>query len=99
MQTESKRRRTWSQLSDLRRMPSDYEIVTHDANYTARKGRSAALEQNSSSPMNLWYLTYRDKSPLELEDWTTFRDPDQLTYRRYVALQAEHETATAAVLA
>jgi toluene monooxygenase system protein E len=98
MQAETKRRRTWSQLGDLRRMPSEYEIVTHDTNYTTRKGRNAALEQNSSSPMNLWFLTYRDKSPLALDDWSTFRDPDQLTYRRYVALQAQRENAAAAIL-
>ncbi len=98
MQTENKRRRTWSQFGDLRRMPSDYEIVTHEANYTARKGRAAALEQNTSSPMNLWYLTYRDRSPLQIEDWSTFRDPDQLTYRRYVAIQSQHETAVEAIL-
>ena len=38
------RRRTWTTFGDVRRMPSEYEIVTHDTNYTARKGRDAALE-------------------------------------------------------
>jgi toluene monooxygenase system protein E len=79
-------------------MPSEYEIVTHDMNWTTRKGRNAALEANSSAPENLWYLTYRDKSPLSIEDWNTFRDPDQLTYRRYVTMQDEQEDIIASVL-
>lgn len=92
------RRRTWTALGDLRRIPSEYEIVTHDTNYTLRRNRTAALEQNPSSPANLWFLTYRDKSPLRVENWLEFRDPDELTYRRYVTVQAQHEAFVAGVL-
>ncbi|HVZ71429.1 MAG TPA: toluene hydroxylase [Polyangia bacterium] len=91
-------RRTWSAFGDLRRIPSEYEIVTHDTNYTARRGRTAALEQNPSSAANLWFLTYRDKSPLRAESWLEFRDPDEVTYRSYVTAQARHESFVAGIL-
>jgi toluene monooxygenase system protein E len=92
------RRRTWSDFGDVRRVPSEYEIVTHNTNWTLRKGRTHALEANPSAPANLWFLTYRDRSPLQVEDWNGFRDPDELTYRRYVTLQDEQETVVAGLL-
>ena len=92
------RRRTWSQFGELRRMPSEYEIVTHNANWTMRRVRAAALEANPSSPANLWFLTYRDGSPLHVEDWSRFRDPDEVTYRRYVTMQDEQETIVGSLL-
>ena len=90
-------RRTWSGLGDIHRLPSEYEIVTHDTNYTTRKGRDAALEQNPSSVANLWFLTYRDRSALQVDDWSGFRDPDQLTYRSYVTAQDQRETVVAGI--
>lgn len=86
-----KRLRTWSAFGDIRRRPSEYEIVTEGANWTLRSGRKAPLEGNPSSPGNLWLTTYRDKSPLRVDDWNGFRDPDSQTYRSYVALQDEQE--------
>jgi toluene monooxygenase system protein E len=82
-------RRTFSAFGDVRRMPSDYEIVTHGQNWTLRQNRPSAFEQNPSSPANLWFLTYRDQSPLRAEDWDSYRDPDALTYRGYVTAQAQ----------
>ena len=79
-------------------MPSEYEIVTHDANWTLRKTRVSALEANPSSAANLWFLTFRDRSPLQVEDWGGFRDPDEITYRRYVTMQDEQETVVASLL-
>ena len=93
-----RRRRTWSAFGEIRRIPSEYEIVTHDLNYTVRKGRSAALEANPSSPANLWILTYRDRSPLQAPEWNRFRDPDELTYRKYVTLQDDQETVVRGLL-
>ena len=43
-------------------------------------------------------LTYRDKSPLQADDWRGFRDPDEITYRKYVTMQDEQETAVERVL-
>jgi toluene monooxygenase system protein E len=91
-------RRTFSAFGDVRRMPSEYEIVTQGANWTLRPNRAATFEQNPSSPANLWFLTYRDNSPLRAEDWDAFRDPAALTYRSYVTLQADAETRMHGIL-
>ena len=90
-------RRTFSAFGDVRRMPSEYEIVTHAQNWTVRQNRAATFEQNPSSVANLWFLTYRDNSPLRAENWDAFRDPDALTYKAYVNLQADAETKVGGV--
>jgi Methane/Phenol/Toluene Hydroxylase len=92
------RLKTWSSLGQLGRIPSEYEIVTHNLNYTTRSNRTSALESNPTTPANMWFLTYRDKSPLQADDWRGFRDPDQITYRKYVTIQDEQETAVERVL-
>jgi toluene monooxygenase system protein E len=91
-------RRTFSAFGDVRRMPSEYEIVTHAQNWTLRQNRTATFEQNPSSVANLWFLTYRDNSPLRAENWDAFRDPDALTYKGYVNLQADAEAKVRGVL-
>jgi len=91
-------RRTFTAFGEVRRMPSEYEIVTHAQNWTTRQGRSAPLEQNPSSAGNLWFVTYREQSPLQAEDWEKFRDPDAMTYRAYVNAQAESEAKIHGVL-
>jgi toluene monooxygenase system protein E len=63
-----------------------------------RAGRLAPFEQNPSSAPNLWFLTYRENSPLRAQDWNGFRDPDALTYKAYVNLQAESESRIGGVL-
>jgi toluene monooxygenase system protein E len=91
-------RRTFSAFGDVRRMPSEYEIVTHAQNWTLRQNRSATFEQNPSSAANLWFLTYRENSPLRAENWDAFRDPDTLTYKAYVNLQSDAEAKVGGVL-
>jgi toluene monooxygenase system protein E len=97
-ETPARKRRTFSAFGDVRRMPSEYEIVTHQQNWTLRQGRAATFEQNPSSAANLWFLTYRENSPLKAENWDAFRDPDALTYRAYVTLQSDAETKMGGVL-
>jgi toluene monooxygenase system protein E len=97
-ETPARKRRTFSAFGDVRRMPSEYEIVTHAQNWTLRQNRAATFEQNPSSAANLWFLTYRENSPLRAENWDAFRDPDALTYRAYVTLQSDAETKVAGVL-
>jgi toluene monooxygenase system protein E len=89
---KSRPRRTFSAFGDVRRMPSEYEIVTQGQNWTLRQNRAATFEQNPSSAANLWFLTYRENSPLKAGNWDAFRDPDALTYRAYVTMQADAET-------
>jgi len=91
-------RRTFSAFGDVRRMPSEYEIVTEGANWTLRQNRAATFEQNPSSAANLWFLTYRENSPLRAGNWDAFRDPAALTYRSYVTLQSDAETKMGGVL-
>jgi toluene monooxygenase system protein E len=93
-----KARRTFSAFGDVRKMPSEYEIVTQGQNYTTRENRAAAFEQNPSSPANLWFLIYREQSPLQAKNWEQFREPDSLTYRMYVNAQAESEAKIHGVL-
>jgi len=93
-----RRLKTWSSFGQLRRIPSEYEIVTHNLNYTTRANRATALQSNPTTPVNMWYLTYRDKSPLRADHWTGFRDPDEITYRKYVTMQDEQETVVEGVL-
>jgi toluene monooxygenase system protein E len=90
--------RTWSSLGQLGRIPSEYEVVTHGLNYTTRANRTAALESNPTSPANMWFLTYRDRSPLQAGAWLGFRDPDTMIYRKYVTMQDEQETAVEVIL-
>jgi toluene monooxygenase system protein E len=90
--------RTWSNFGEIRRVPSEYEINTHDCNYTYRPNRNAPLESNPTSPANMWLLTYRDHSPLQADDWNGFRDPDELIYRKYVTMQDEQETVVEGIL-
>lgn len=99
MTTPARKRRTWSAFGEIRRVPSEYEVMTHETNWTLRAGRKVPFEQNPSSPANLWFLTYREGSPLKVEDWNAFRDPDQTTYRTYVSLQHDEETKVDGLLA
>jgi toluene monooxygenase system protein E len=90
--------KTWSALGQLGRIPSEYEIVTHGLNYTTRPNRTSALQSNPTTPANMWFLTYRDNSPLRVDDWLGFRDPDEMIYRKYVTMQDEQETVVEGVL-
>ncbi|MFD7075150.1 hypothetical protein ACFV9G_13140 [Nocardioides sp. NPDC059952] len=90
--------RTFSAFGDVRRMPSEYEIVTHSQNWNTRASKASVFEQNPSSPGNLWFLTYREHSPFQADDWEGFRDPDKIAYRSYVNLQATEQTKLDGVL-
>jgi len=92
------RRRTWSAFGELRRLPTEYEIGTHGANWTTRQGRKTPLEQDPSTPANQWLGANRDRSPFTVDDWDAFRDPDAMTYRRYVGMQSDQEAQVRGVL-
>ena len=90
-QRERTRRKTWSLFGDIRRVPSEYEIVTERMHYHFRK-QPAPFEQDPGTPINRWYVEHREGSPLQVENWEEFRDPHGLTYRRYIEQQNERET-------
>jgi len=82
--------KTWSLLGEVRRKPSEYEAVTAKLHF--HYGRQPApFELDPKTPINTWYLRYREGSPLRTDDWEGFRDPHQLTYQLYVQRQAERE--------
>jgi hypothetical protein len=82
--------KTWSLLGDVRRKPSEYEVVTTKLHF--HYGRQPApFELDPNTPINAWYLQYREGSPLQTDAWEGFRDPHQLTYHVYVQRQAERE--------
>jgi len=87
--------KTWSALGNLGRRPSEYEIVTHKMNHTLR---DTPLELAPDSPGNLWLGRHRDSITLRVRDWDAFRDPDQLTYRKYVTCQDKSETYLDAII-
>jgi toluene monooxygenase system protein E len=95
--TERPRRaplKTWSAFGNLGRRPSEYEIVTHKMNHTLR---DKPLEIGPDRHGNLWLMRHRDAAKLAVKDWDGFRDPDQLTYRKYVTSQDNSETYLDAV--
>jgi toluene monooxygenase system protein E len=85
------RSRTWSVLGDVRKKPSEYEVVTGKFQYHFRK-EPAPFELDPHTPVNTWYLRYREGSAFQAESWEGLRDPRQLNYRRYVKQQHEGET-------
>jgi toluene monooxygenase system protein E len=84
------RKKTWSIWTE-RRVPSEYEVVTHKLHYHFRRA-PAPFELDPAVPLAAWYLKYREGSPFNVEDWEGFRDPDRLTYRAYILLQKDRET-------
>jgi Methane/Phenol/Toluene Hydroxylase len=87
--------KTWSAFGNLGRRPSEYEIVTHKMNHTLRE---TPLELSADRHGNRWLMRHRDGIRLRVPDWNEFRDPDQLTYRKYVTEQANSETYIDGVL-
>lgn len=88
--TRRPRPKTWSMLGDVRKRVSPYEAVTSKFHYHFRR-EPAPFELDPQMPLNEWYLRFREGSPLQVEDWEGFRDPDRLTYKEYVSRQHERE--------
>jgi toluene monooxygenase system protein E len=87
--------RTWSAFGSLGRKPTEYEVVTHKMNHTMRE---PPLELSPDAHGNVWLKKHRDGMRLSVPDWDAFRDPDQLTYRKYVKSQDDSETYIDGVL-
>jgi toluene monooxygenase system protein E len=89
--------RTWSRFGNLGRKPNEYEIVTHDLNHTITG--PMPLEMGPDVQGNVWLKKHRDSMPLSVPDWNGFRDPDQMTYRKYNTVQDQQETYVDGLLA
>jgi toluene monooxygenase system protein E len=88
--------KTWSELGDLGRKPTQYEIVTHGMNHT---GGGRNLEMGPDVQGNVWLREHRDSIGTEVDNWDAFRDPDEMTYERYVVTQDVAESYIDAVIA
>ena len=83
--------KTWSHLQDKKKRPREYDIVSRRGVYNVRNP-DAALELDPDVQMNEWFRRYRRDGSLQHREWDTFTDPDELTYRRYVASQDHQES-------
>ena len=83
--------KTWTLLGDVRKKPSEYEIVTANLHYHYRR-QPAPFELDPNTPINTWYLRYREGSPFQTDTWEGFRAPHGLTYQVDVQRQAERES-------
>lgn len=79
---ELKPLKTWSHLSNRRKKPSEYEIVSVNLHTTTRDA-SAPFELDPNIPIAQWYKTHRNESPLKHADWNAYRDPSEMIYRVY----------------
>jgi toluene monooxygenase system protein E len=77
----ARRLRTWSRLGNLGRVPTEYEIVTHGMNYTTTL--QTPLEAGPHTFGNRWIAEHRDAVAVRVASWDGFRDPDEITYRKY----------------
>ena len=75
--------KTFSHLSALNRMPTDYELLTTDLDYFRNKGSEIPL------PVQKWADPYR--CSFQCKDWNQFYDPRQTTYSSYTHLQKTNE--------
>lgn len=95
-QDDQPKYRTWSEFKE-RRIPTDYEQVTHMGLYHVGErtdAEGARFEVSPDDPMVEWFTKYRDNSVIRAEDpadWEEFRDPYELTYRGYNELQDQRE--------
>lgn len=85
----ARRVKTWSSFGNLGRKPSEYEIVTHHMNHTVG---AVPLEMGPEVHGNQWLLRHRDGIALKVAGLEAFRDPDQMTYRKYTQAMDERET-------
>jgi len=89
--------KTWSHLSNQRKKPSEYEIVTTNLHFHTNNP-DAPFEVGRDAKMNKWYKKYRNESLLKHDDWDAFRDPEQLVYRTYNILQEGQEAYVTGLL-
>ena len=81
--------RTWSSFGNLGRKPTEYEVVTHNMNHTTGV---VPLEMGADVHGNRWLIKHRDGIALKVAALDSFRDPDQMTYRKYTQSMDQQET-------
>lgn len=92
MNPKSAGQKTYQHLLKLKRMPTEYEVVTTDLHYYWLKGLEVDV------PLVKWYQKYQSGSPFKCSRWEDFADPRQTTYTSYTALQSQREIALDAIV-
>ena len=82
--------KTWSHLAGERRRPTEYEIVSTNLLWSTQDPK-APWAMGPGTPLTVWFVKYRNESPLVHDDWDAFRDPDKLVYRTYTMMQDGQE--------
>lgn len=77
--------KTYSNLQNQKRKPSEYEIVSSNLLYYLKQG----FEVNV--PLKQWYDKYQTQSPLKCKNWEQFYDPRETTYAKYTIIQNDQE--------
>lgn len=90
MNTATNGLKTWSTLAGGRRRPTEYEVVSYNL-HTRTRHPGYAYELSPELFMNRFYREHVGGSVLQHPDWDAFRDPDEMIYRQYNALQDGHE--------
>jgi toluene monooxygenase system protein E len=82
--------KTYWHLSQQRRMPTEYEIITSKLLcYTGEGFTGKRFELDV--PLLDWYKRFQQDSPLACTSWERFRDPRETTYTRYTEIQRDKE--------
>ncbi len=89
-----KGKKTYWHLQGLKRVPSEYEIVTNNMLHYPTVG----FELSPENPVTQWYKKYQEGSPLQCSDWELFKDPHQLTYRKFNQIQDQKEVFVDTIL-
>src|SRR5437773_2153329 len=66
--------RTYSHLSEARKVPDDYDLSTTALHYYVKRGFEV------KTPIQDWYAKYQAGSPLRCSNWDLFADPARTTY-------------------
>lgn len=80
-----KARRTWWNLEKSARKPTDYDIASTGLLYHASR------DFEVRTPITDWYARHGAGKDLRCADWDAFRDPEEMTYGRYVQARREKE--------
>lgn len=96
-------KKTYWYLQNLKRMPSEYEIVTNNMlSYptVGDKGGDGSIgfELGPENPVTKWYKQYQAGSLLQCSDWEAFKDPHQLSYRKFNQTQDQKEVFVDTIL-
>jgi toluene monooxygenase system protein E len=82
--------KTWSHLAERRKKPTEYEIVSTNLLWST-SDPAAPWAMGPEIALSRHVLRYRNQSPVTHADWDGFRDPNQLVYRTYNAIQDGQE--------